>query len=413
MLAINRDRIRQRIETLASLVDPDLPPYTRRSFTDTYLRGRTWLAQTFREAGLEVRQDAAANLIGVRDGSDPSAGGLWIGSHIDTVMGGGRFDGVAGVIVAVEVAQILNEAGVALRHPLNVVDFLAEEPSDYGLSCVGSRAVAGRLEAKHLGQRGPGSETLADAMTRMGARVDELDGPLLADDGIAAFLELHIEQGAHLETSGDTLGIVSGVVGIRRYRLTIDGQANHAGTTAMADRKDALVAASRVIADVHDLACEASDSLVATVGAIEVQPNSANVVPGSVVASFEVRARTENEIDAFVVEAFERAERIAVAASCALVTTEISRQIPIRFDETLISLAQQAAHRRNHPSRELFSGAGHDAAHLAARWPAVMLFVPSRGGISHHPDEWTELDHLVAGAETMLDTLLDLDGANR
>ena len=409
MLHVRGERIQRRIDELAALVDPASPPYTRRSFTDTYARGRAWLREELLTAGLDAHLDPAANLVGVRQGGDPDLAAIVIGSHIDTVVGGGRFDGIAGVVIALEIADVLADHGRTLRHPLHVVDFLAEEPSVYGVACVGSRAFAGLLTADHLNQRGPDGETLAEGMARMGAIVDTLRGPLAGATDVAAFLELHIEQGRRLERSRCVIGIVSGVVGIRRYRLTITGQANHAGTTAMADRRDALVAASRVITDVHDRARSHLAPLVATIGRIDVSPNSPNVIAGTATLILETRAPDEPAVEAFVAGALEAAERSVAGSGCQLQVSEISHQAPVPFDVRIQAAIAAAASRRGHPAEPLFSGAGHDAAQLTQLWPAGMLFVPSRDGVSHHADEWTEPEHLVAGAETMLDAVLELD----
>ncbi len=409
MIEVRAQRIQQRIDDLAGLVDPDSPPYTRRSFTPTYERGRAWLREAFEGAGLDVRLDAAANLVGVREGDRSDLPAILVGSHIDTVVGGGRFDGVAGVVVALEVADALQEHGQRLRHPLHVVDFLAEEPSVYGLACVGSRAFTGLLTEAHLAQEGPAGDTLADAMTKAGADVNALGRPLVGEADVAAFIELHIEQGRALERSDNVIGVVSGVVGIRRYQLRITGQANHAGTTAMRDRKDALVAAARVVTDVHQRARSDESPLVATIGRLDVAPNSANVIPGTTVLTLEVRAPEEAAIDAFVTEALDAASELVASGDCRLELLELSRQAPVDFDPRVQAALEGAADGLAYPVLPLFSGAGHDAAQIANRWPAGMLFVPSRDGISHHPDEWTDLEHLVAGAATMLNAVLTLD----
>lgn len=411
MLPVQPDRIAARIDTLATIVDNDRPNYTRQSFTDTYLRGRGWLEREFRSVGLNTKLDAAGNLFGRREGSIPHLASIVVGSHTDTVVAGGRFDGIAGVVIALEAAQVLTEHNVRLQRPLEVVDFLAEEPSSYGVSCVGSRAWVGNLTPAHLAQVDAAGETLRDAIVRMGGRPDELDGPLRGDDDVAAFLELHIEQGLRLERAGDTIGIVSGVVGIRRYRVVLEGHANHAGTTPMDVRQDALVAAARVIAEVHERARHepVEHALVATVGSIEVVPNSANVVPGEVRLILEVRAPQANVIDAFARSVLDRAEQTSRDAQCRFKAFEISDASPIMCDPDLQTALERAAHGRGHPVQVLFSGAGHDAAQVATRWPSGMIFVPSRNGISHHPDEWTSIEDIAAGAETILDAIQDLD----
>src|SRR5690606_14233533 len=209
-LRVDGARIMRRIAALARLTEPDRP-YTRRAFTDLYLEGREWLEGEFRQAGLDPRLDAGANLVGERPGRRPGLGALTLGSHTDTVPGGGRFDGIGGVVCALEVAQVLNESGVRLEHPLRVVDFLSEEPSDYGASCVGSRAMVGTLTPAMLAKANAEGAPLADAIARMGGRPAELTRPLVAPGEVAAFLELHIEQGPVLESRGLPIGVVGGI----------------------------------------------------------------------------------------------------------------------------------------------------------------------------------------------------------
>src|SRR5690625_3510572 len=209
MMQVNGERIMARISRLAQFTKADRP-YTRRAFTDLYLQARNWLRGEFETAGLTPRLDEGANLFGERAGRESGLGALLLGSHIDTVAGGGRFDGIAGVITALEVAQVLHENGVRLRYDLGIVDFLSEEPSDYGASCVGSRALVGTLSEAMLARSNPAGETLAAAITRMGGAPERLTGPLAEAGSIRAYLELHIEQGPVLEQAGAPLGIEIG-----------------------------------------------------------------------------------------------------------------------------------------------------------------------------------------------------------
>ncbi len=243
-LPLDADRLWNDIMALAAITDPERP-YTRRSFTPLFLEGRAWIAERFREAGLDVRIDTGGNLIGRREGRDPARGVLMVGSHSDTVPAGGRFDGIAGLITALEIVRALDEAGEQLEHTIEVVDFLAEEPSDFGVSCVGSRAAAGVLTPAMLDLTGPGGERLGDALRRVGGDPEALAAA--KRDDVRAFLELHIEQGPVLERGGIDIGIVTSIVGIRRIEIVFEGAADHAGTTPMDVRRDALVAGAATV----------------------------------------------------------------------------------------------------------------------------------------------------------------------
>src|ERR1700739_1405304 len=256
---------------LADITDP-ARPFTRRSFTALFLEGRALLARRFADAGLAVRIDTSGNLIGRIDGRNPELGVIAIGSHSDTVPFGGRFDGIAGVATGLEIARALRDSGTRLNHTLKIIDFLAEEPSEYGLSCVGSRGMTGSLDGKMLDLVEPGGETLRDALRRVGGNPDRLIEAKRND--ISAFLELHIEQGIVLESRSLDVGVVTSIVGIRRIEIVFQGEADLAGTTPMALRHDALAAAANTVAAVRrvaeQLAAEGENYFVATVGILTV-----------------------------------------------------------------------------------------------------------------------------------------------
>jgi N-carbamoyl-L-amino-acid hydrolase len=396
---------------LGDITEPDRP-YTRRSFSARFLDGRDWLRRRLTEAGLTVRLDAGGNLIGRLPGQDASAGTLMIGSHSDSVPSGGRFDGMAGVIVALEIARALADAGRKLRHSLEVVDFLAEEPSDYGLSCVGSRAMAGRLSADMLIYRNAQGETLAAAIDRIGGNVAQLASARRND--IAAFLELHIEQGRILEQSGTDLGIVSAIASVTRVEIQFDGRADHAGTTPMDLRRDAGLAAALVVAFVAEeaqrFALMDRGHFVATTGVLEISPNASNVVPGSARLVVDIRGEDEELTDSFL-ELLD-AKTIAVAEAAHVdrpSRTLLSKTKPTQCDAALRDLLRTTAQRLGYSTLDMASGAGHDAAFMASFTPTAMIFVPCRDGRSHAPDEWAEPDAIGAGAATLLEAILRLD----
>lgn len=410
-LPVDAGRLWADIMALAAITDPE-KPYTRRSFGALFSNGREWLARRFAEAGLEVRIDAAGNLIGRREGAERGLKPILLGSHSDTVPSGGRFDGIAGVIAALETARSLTSAGVALRHPLEVVDFLAEEPSEYGLSCVGSRGMAGVLDPPMLALKGPGGEALADALRRVGG-----DPARLAEakrEDVAAFLELHIEQGVVLESEGVDVGVVTSIVGIRRMEIAFEGEAGHAGTTPMSLRRDALVAAARTVDSVRRaaeaLAAQGGDYFVATVGVLEVSPSASNVVPGRCRLIVDARS-TSPEMTSRFAERIDResADHASAARVRRTAFAVLSDGPPAVCDPGLRAEIRSAAQRLGLSARDLASGAGHDAAFMTRLCPAAMIFTPCRGGKSHAPEEWADCDALAAGAAAMFETVRAID----
>ena len=411
-MGIDRDRLWDRFEQLARITDADRP-YTRRSFTDLFLEGRTWLAREFAAAGLDVSLDAGANLIGRCAGSDASLAPVAAGSHSDTVPDGGRFDGIAGVLVALEVAQALAEDGVTLRHPLEVIDFLSEEPSEFGVSCVGSRAMVGTLSEAMLAALGPGGETLADGIRRMGGDPTRLGGPLRRPGAMAAYFELHIEQGRVLEGRGLPIGVVTHIAGMQRGRFTLTGRADHAGNTPMALRQDALVGASKVIQFIDARAAEFAAGptfLVATVGRLEVEPNASNVVPGRAEFFIDVRCDSDAVIGDFIDEVNAFARDAAAPTRLDVAYEIVNTVSPAPCAEMVQDAIRQACARTANAHMAIASGAGHDAMHVEAIAPMGMIFIPCLDGRSHCAEEWTEPEQVAAGAAVMYEAVKEIDG---
>jgi N-carbamoyl-L-amino-acid hydrolase len=410
-LPLDADRLWSDIMALAEITDP-ARPYTRRSFTGLFLEGRALLAQRFAEAGLTTRIDTAGNLIGRIEGRNPALGVIAVGSHSDTVPSGGRFDGIAGVATGLEIARALRESGTRLDHTLEIVDFLAEEPSEYGLSCVGSRGMTGSLDGKMLALAEPGGEALRDALRRVGGDPDRLDQA--TRDDVRAFLELHIEQGIVLESQSLDIGVVTSIVGIRRIEIVFDGEADHAGTTPLHLRHDALVAAADTVGIVRRIAAqldgEGPDYFVATVGVLAVEPSASNIVPGR--CRLVVDARTTGPLlIARFVEALDRESQKAAAAAKVrrgpLAT--LSDGPPVACDPVLQGALRRAASDLGLGQTDLPSGAGHDAAFMSRISRSAMVFIPCRAGKSHAPEEWADREAVAAGAAVMLQAIKALD----
>jgi beta-ureidopropionase / N-carbamoyl-L-amino-acid hydrolase len=414
-LPVNAERLWADVMALADLTEPERP-YTRRSFSALYMKGRAWLTKRFAEAGLQTHVDAAGNLIGRMEGKNLSRGVIAVGSHSDTVPSGGRFDGIVGLIAGLEMVRALHDAHWRLDHALEVIDFLAEEPSDFGLSCIGSRGLSGALEASMLDLKEPGGETLGEALRRIGGNPDRI--PMARRVDIEAFLELHIEQGIVLETKALDVGIVTSIAGVRRIEIVFEGAADHAGTTPMALRRDALVAAANTVTSIRRIAerlsARAADYFVATVGILTVEPGASNVVPAKSRMVIDVRTTNPALTNEFA-ELIERESAVHAAEArvsrVPLVT--LSDGAPVACDPGLAGALRRSADELDLRQIDIASGAGHDAAFMSRICPSGMVFVPCRKGKSHSPDEWADCDAIAAGAAVVLQTIKTLDRSLR
>jgi len=403
-LPVNGDRIAEDIDALAAITEPGRP-YTRRAFTPMFLRGRAWLARRFHAAGLVTHIDASGNLIGHRPGTDPKAGTIMIGSHSDTVPDGGRFDGVAGVIAALEVARSL---GPQLRHNIEIVDFLAEEVSIFGVSCVGSRGLAMVRPAEWLDRKADNS-TLRDCIVEVGGKPDAQ--PQRKD--IKAFLELHIEQGPVLPAENLDIGVVTAIAGITRIEIIVEGRADHAGTTPMGHRLDALAAASSLVIAIEQLAeliAEGPKHFAATVGEFSIEPNAANVVPSRARLLIDARAEYRPDMERFMAELAVLTEGIASATGVTIQPPlTISDNPPTALDPDVLDILDQSASAVGARHRRMASGAGHDTAWMARITKAAMIFIPCRDGRSHSPEEFAETADIALGAAVLLEAVKRLD----
>lgn len=408
--AVNEARCFGWLMQLGEITDP-ARPWTRTAFSERHGQGREFLAGRMRELGLVTSIDAAGNLIGRREGTEPSAGTIMIGSHSDTVVGGGRFDGIAGVIAGLEIAAALNDSRVRLRHSLEIVDFLAEEPNEFGLSCIGSRGMAGALDADMLARKNRAGVTLREGIVATGAGAGA--GAARRSD-VVAFFELHIEQGPVLEAQQRDVGVVTHIAGIRRLSLTFKGQAAHAGTTPLDLRQDALVAAARFVLDLRaalESRREAQPFVIATVGEIHVAPNAPNVVPGEARVVVDLRSDASDALVTWTDRIRALGEQAVAGTKVALAECRLlSATEPTTCAPALTALLREAARELGLRQQDIVSGAGHDAAFLSKIAPAAMLFVPSRDGMSHCAQEWTDSDALAKGVAAVLRAVRAFDG---
>jgi N-carbamoyl-L-amino-acid hydrolase len=410
-LPIDETGLWDDLMALAALTDPDRP-WTRRAFSPMFLEGRAYVAERMRAAGLAVRIDPAGNLIGRREGRAPDASAIVIGSHSDTVPDGGRFDGTAGVMAGIAVARSLAQNDTELDHAFEVIDCLAEEVSIFGLSCIGSRAIAGALSAEQLDRQEPTGEILAAAIDRMGGHVEHLDEARRSD--IAAYLEMHIEQGPVLADQRLDIGIVTAISGITRIEITVEGRADHAGTTPMTLRQDALAGAAAVVTviakDARRRAAAGHGHFVATVGEFRVEPNAANVVPSRVVMLVDARAEERGFLEGFITELTPLLQRALSGTGARLTEFRvISDALPALSDPMLLDVLEESSAALGLGVLRMASGAGHDMAWFSRFAPSAMIFIPSKDGRSHTPDEWSEPGEIAAGAAVLHEAVLRLD----
>lgn len=344
-----------------------------------------WLGEQLRELGLDVEIDAAGNLLASWDIGSGKA--VLVGSHLDTVPHGGRYDGTLGVLAGLHAIRLLREWGVEPRRPVWLASFMDEEGARFGTALFGSRAFAGEDMGELADRRDAAGISLREAMTAAGFDFDRLPQARRIGE-IGAYLELHIEQGPVLEQEGIELGIVTGIVGVRGFRARFLGEANHAGTTPMRMRRDALAAAARVILALREAALERGD-ITTNVGIISVEPAGFNVVPGVAEFTIDTRSATQDGFASLEPLVRETLERVASEEGLGLEVQEIFRLDPLSLDETLVATFARAAELEGVECLRLPSGAGHDAMVVGRHVPAGMLFAPSRRGISHSPEEYT------------------------
>ena len=380
----------------------------RLAFSRNDLRARQYLLHVLRNLGASARIDGFGNVFARIEGSSPDLPPLLVGSHLDAVPAGGRFDGSVGVAAALEVLSVLHEEGIVPRHPVELVSFACEESSRFGRGTLGSGIVAGVFDPHEvLNLTDAHGNRLERVLQRAGLDPSKLAEARHAPGDYLAYLEMHIEQGRVLEEAGAVVGVVEGIAAPTRFRVHVEGQADHSGATPMTLRRDALTGGAEIILAVERHARSAGN-VVGTVGVVTVEPGAMNVVPGRVTLAVDVRS-IDGEAKAKVVGLIrDDIEEIARARDLEIDVELLTDEEPVRLDRRVIeTLSRMSAHRQV-PSLRIMSGAGHDAMHIARLCPAGMILVPSRNGISHHRDEWTELEHVVAGTQVFVDAALEI-----
>lgn len=403
MLSISLPRLSARLDALAQVGAIDGGGVCRLALSDEDKAGRDLVAGWMKELGLAVTVDAIGNVVGLRAGREDGPP-VMTGSHIDTVRTGGRYDGNLGVLAGLEVVEALNQAGITTRRPLAVAFFTNEEGARFAPDMMGSLVFAGGLDlAKALGTTGIDGTTVRENLERIGYA-----GPAAPGMAVHRYVELHVEQGPVLEAKGCTIGAVEGVQGISWSELTIHGQSNHAGTTPMAMRHDAGFAAAAVAMFVRGLTQQLGGTQVGTVGRIELSPNLVNVIANKAVLTVDLRNTDDDRLRQAEALLVAFCEHMAQTEGVNILRRSLARFAPVPFDPVMVGKVEAAAERRGHTVKRLPSGAGHDAQMLARLCPTAMIFVPSAGGISHNVREYTSPDDLEAGANVLLDLMLEL-----
>ncbi|MGG5811242.1 Zn-dependent hydrolase [Falsiroseomonas sp. CW058] len=402
---IDAGRLLGRLKALGDIGRDGDGRLTRLAASDADGAGRDAVAGWMREAGLEVLVDRIGNLFGLWQAGAEDAAPLMLGSHIDTVIDAGIHDGCYGVLGGLEVVQALREAGARPARPIAVAAFTNEEGVRYAPDMMGSLVYAGGLGVEEaLATRGTDGTVLGEELARIGHAGPHEPGFLRPH----AYLELHIEQGPVLEREGARIGAVENLQGISWQRVTIGGEANHAGTTPMSMRRDAGHAAARVVTFLRDRVSRGNSPTVATVGCMSFEPNAINVIPSRAVFTVDLRDPDEVRLRAEEVALVRHLDELAEMEGVTISVERLARFEPVTFDAGIVRLIEDAARRRGLRCRRMTSGAGHDAQMMARLCPAAMIFVPSAGGISHNPREHTEPADLVAGAEVLLEVVRTL-----
>jgi allantoate deiminase len=406
---VNGDRLWRRLSELAEIGKRESGGVTRLSFTDEERSAKDLVASFMEEAGLAVREDAVGNLFGRREGNDPDAPAVLVGSHVDSVYDGGNFDGPLGVLAGIEVVQTMEEGDVRTDHPVEVVAFTDEEGARFSFGMIGSRALAGHLSPGDLDHRDGDDISISEAMRDYGLDPELVEDARRQQDSLAAYLELHIEQGRVLETEDLPAGIVTGIAGPVWLRFSLRGESGHAGATPMNRRHDALAAAAEIVGVVEEDASFAS-SAVGTVGQIEARPGGINIIPGLVDFSVDLRDIDVSVRDGVEGRIRERAEEICARRGVELGVEELQRLDPAPCSEDVRGVISEACEEVGIRPHSLPSGAGHDGMHLVSLCPMGMIFVRSKDGISHNPREWSSREDCGAGCNVLYWSVLGLAG---
>lgn len=410
-MVIDADKVMLYLEELYQCGKQPDGTFSRIAYSKEDKEGRKRFAGWFADLEIPTRIDEAGNLIARMEGRDPTLPAILLGSHLDTVPDGGRYDGAAGCVGGLAVCQAMKQAGYFPNHPIEVIVFTDEEGARFGSGLFGSSAICGQpLEVSEEEIDSGGRKQIEVMKDSYGIRLEEVWKAKKDPKDVKCFLELHVEQGARLDKEQKAIGVVSSIAGVVRFEVEIVGEANHAGSTAMGDRKDALVAAAQLIGEIPAMVKETGGEFtVATVGTIQVSPNSVNVIPGTCRFHLEIRDQERKIMEAVEKRVFTCLEKICREARLEWRVQKISDHAPQPMEGWLTKQIEEATKEMGYSYRILPSGAFHDALAMAQAFPTGMVFVPSKGGISHSRYEHTEKEEMEKGCEVLLHTVLKVD----
>src|SRR4030088_10511 len=408
-LEIDQQRLRSEIETLAAISDAEPPAVTRIVFTPTDLKARAWMIARCQEAGLAVRQDAIGNIFARWSGADPAAPAVGTGSHIDAIPNAGKYDGVVGVLGGLEAMRTLQRSGLRPKHSIELLVFTSEEPTRFGIGCLGSRMLSGTLSADAARElKDSEGASLDDVRETAGVRGD-LEAVQLPSGYYSAFVELHIEQGPRLEGQGIPLGVVTSIAAPASLRISIEGSGGHAGGVLMPDRRDALCAAAELILAIENAArTSGAPDTVATVGICEVFPGAVNSIPSRIRLSVDVRDTDIQRRDAAMDKIETTRDSISTKRQVSIHSEVLNADAPVHCAPELVKALSQSCRKHELKFIPMVSRAYHDSLFIARIAPVAMLFIPCRNGYSHRPDEYASAEDIVRGTLVLTETLAAL-----
>ena len=402
-------RIRKDIEALSAFNSSPGEGLTRFSLTEADRGAREYLRVELEKLELKVYEDSAGSIFGKMEGTDPDAPAIMIGSHFDSVKNGGNFDGPAGIVMGLEIMRVLKEKNIKTKYPIEFVGMIEEEGGRFGAGVFGSRAMAGKVKYEDLKKnKDKNGISMAEAFEAFGFDPHKIDESARKSEDLKAFIELHIEQGPVLENGKTDLGLVDFIVGISEFRVKVIGRSDHAGTTPMLLRKDALGAASELISEIGNYAIEAGQGTVATVGVLDVKPGAANIVPGEVEFTVDIRSKSVDCMAEVRAAVERKLQEVSQKRGVSFEIEDLLKVDPVIMDAEILSVLKEKAVETGFSHKVMTSGAGHDAMIMAAITPTGLVFVPSRDGRSHCPEEWTDYEDLQKGIEVICHTIIEM-----
>lgn len=406
----SKENIQKMLEKLSTFNSSPEYGTTRVLFTEPELQAREYIKSEMSNVGLKVREDAIGNIFATLEGENKELPVVWTGSHIDTVLNAGNFDGMAGVVAGIEALRLIKEAKLKTKRNIEVLVYTSEEPTRFGLCCLGSRAMAGKLsleEAKNL--KDENGKSLTEVLEGLGHNLSEFDKIPVKKGDIHAAVELHIEQSGVLENLEKTIGIVKGISGPSAFNVTIKGKQSHAGGTPMLLRKDVIPACGEIIVEIEKISKEsASEDTVATVGKIDILPNATNVISGEVTFSIDIRDIDDKVKQECIKKIFEFIRKVEKKRDLKIEIQTINDDVATLSDTKILETLNEVCKEHSIDSHQMISGAYHDSMMVGKFAPMAMIFVPSKDGISHSPDEWTEYEDIAKGTNVLANTLLKL-----